>query len=152
MEPPSQPLLSAAYKLLRACGKEDSPAAEGLLRPRIVLLDVGETCSSASPHELQPMPGGSGNFRMRPGQSSTDTSVIQCGVCEGSDTNTGQMGVSCAFAFSIFFQDVRGRSVVRYLRVGYSRVVYISVNIRTPLCATSQMTPTSFQKANMPES
>ncbi|KAK9866074.1 hypothetical protein WJX84_003580 [Apatococcus fuscideae] len=41
MEPPAQPLLAASYKLLSFLGKQNSPAAIDLLRPRLVLLDVG---------------------------------------------------------------------------------------------------------------
>lgn len=42
IEPPAQPLLAAAYKVLSLLGKQNSAAAQELLRPRIVLLDVGE--------------------------------------------------------------------------------------------------------------
>ena len=42
IEPPAQPLLAAAYKALSLLGKQNSTAAQELLRPRIVLLDVGK--------------------------------------------------------------------------------------------------------------
>ena len=46
MEPPAQPLLAASYKLLSFLGKQNSPAAIDLLRPRLVLLDVGASGAS----------------------------------------------------------------------------------------------------------
>ena len=52
IEPPAQPLLAAAYKVLSALGKQQSAFAQELLRPRIVLLDVG------TPMHLSPFPLG----------------------------------------------------------------------------------------------